>query len=51
MNNKAYVFIGMGFELVGAVLGFMWLGGKLDAALIVVRSLANDSKTKQIDGP
>ena len=30
MNPKAFIFIGMGFELVAAVLGFLWLGEKLD---------------------
>lgn len=32
MNSKAYVFIGMGFELVAGVVLFLWLGGKVDAA-------------------
>lgn len=32
MNSKAYVFIGMGFELVVGVVLFLWLGGKIDAA-------------------
>lgn len=74
MNSKAYVFIGMGFELIGAVLVLLWVGGIVDHEygwkgfgsiagivialvgwithlLLVVRKLANDEKSVQIDRP
>ncbi len=74
MNTKAYVFIGMGFELVGAVMAFLWIGQYLDEhqgwggmgaaggivvafigwithLLIVVRTLAKDTKEEQIGPP
>lgn len=74
MNSKAYVFIGMGFELIGAVLVLLWLGGIVDHEygwkgfgsvagivialvawithlLIVVRKLASEEKSRQVDNP
>lgn len=31
MQNKFIVFTGLGFEMVGLVLGSMWLGSMIDA--------------------
>ena len=30
MNTKALVFVGMGFELVGIILGALYLGKEID---------------------